>query len=43
MEVTGPMALYLYAEIDQEDTNWIVALRDVAPGNTETGDGERLS
>ena len=30
-EVTGPMALYLYASIDSEDANWIVALSDVAP------------
>ncbi|MBI2823010.1 MAG: CocE/NonD family hydrolase [Acidobacteria bacterium] len=35
MEVTGPMALYLHASIDQEDTNWIVSLRDVAPDGLE--------
>jgi putative CocE/NonD family hydrolase len=35
VEVTGPIALYLYAAIDQEDTNWIVALRDVAPDGRE--------
>lgn len=28
MEVTGPVALYLYASIDQDDTNWIVKLFD---------------
>ncbi len=27
----GPSALYLYASIDQEDTNWIVILKDVGP------------
>lgn len=30
-EITGPMALHLYASIDSDDTNWIVALADVAP------------
>jgi putative CocE/NonD family hydrolase len=29
VEVTGPMAIYLYASIDQEDTNWRVILSDV--------------
>lgn len=29
--VIGPIALYLYASIDQEDTNWIVILKDVGP------------
>ena len=29
--VVGPSALYLYASIDQEDTNWIVQLKDVGP------------
>jgi putative CocE/NonD family hydrolase len=29
--VIGPSALYLYAAIDQEDTNWIVVLKDVGP------------
>ncbi len=28
-ELTGPMALYLYASIDQEDTNWQAKLFDV--------------
>ena len=30
-EITGPMVLYLYASIDSTDTNWIIALADVAP------------
>ncbi|MDG6904715.1 MAG: CocE/NonD family hydrolase [Nitrososphaerota archaeon] len=30
-EVTGPIAFYLYASIDQNDTNWMVSLTDVAP------------
>ena len=29
--VAGPIALYLYASIDQEDTNWVVVLKDVGP------------
>jgi len=29
--VVGPSALYLYASIDQEDTNWIIQLKDVGP------------
>lgn len=29
--VIGPSALYLYAAIDQDDTNWIVVLKDVGP------------
>jgi putative CocE/NonD family hydrolase len=28
-EVIGPMALYLYASIDQEDTNWHINVSDV--------------
>jgi hypothetical protein len=31
LTIAGPSALYLYAEIDQEDTNWIVILKDVGP------------
>ena len=31
MEVTGPAALYLYASIDTDDTNFIVKLYDVDP------------
>jgi predicted acyl esterase len=30
-EVIGPIALNLYAAIDQPDTNWIVALEDLDP------------
>ena len=33
IEVTGPMALYLYAEIDMEDANFIIKLWDVSPTN----------
>ena len=29
--VAGPIALTLHAAIDQDDTNWIVALKDVGP------------
>jgi predicted acyl esterase len=29
--VAGPMSLTLYGSIDQDDTNWIVALKDVGP------------
>ncbi len=29
VEITGPMCLYLYAAIDQEDTNWNVILWDI--------------
>lgn len=32
LELTGPAALYLHAAIDDEDTNWIVALADIGPG-----------
>jgi uncharacterized protein len=28
-EITGPLACYLFAAIDQGDTNWILSLRDV--------------
>jgi len=31
MLVMGPSALYLHAAIDQEDTNWIVILKDLGP------------
>jgi predicted acyl esterase len=31
MQLIGPAALYLHAAIDAEDTNWIVALADIAP------------
>lgn len=36
MEVTGPIALYLYASIDTDDTNWIVTLTDVDEHGAET-------
>ena len=29
--IAGPSVLNLYAEIDQDDTNWIVILKDVGP------------
>jgi predicted acyl esterase len=29
--MVGPSALYLYAAIDQPDTNWIIILKDVGP------------
>jgi predicted acyl esterase len=29
LEVIGPVALYLFASIDTDDTNWIVGLYDV--------------
>jgi putative CocE/NonD family hydrolase len=29
LELTGPMAMHLYASIDQEDTNWQVKMFDV--------------
>jgi putative CocE/NonD family hydrolase len=29
--IAGPSALYLHASIDQEDTNWIIVLKDVGP------------
>jgi predicted acyl esterase len=35
LEVIGPAALDLFASIDQDDTNWIVKLSDVAPGGKE--------
>jgi predicted acyl esterase len=36
MEVTGPLALYLHASIDIDDTNWMADLVDVDPeGNRQ--------
>jgi hypothetical protein len=29
--VAGPISLTLFAEIDQDDTNWIIVLKDVGP------------
>jgi predicted acyl esterase len=34
MEITGPVALKMYASIDADDANWIVALEDVYPDGT---------
>jgi predicted acyl esterase len=31
LEVTGPLSFHFWAEIDQEDTNWIIILKDVGP------------
>src|SRR6267378_4491863 len=31
LSVAGPICLTLYASIDQEDTNWIIVLKDVGP------------
>ena len=36
LEVIGPVALHFFASIDQDDTNWIVKLSDVAPTGAET-------
>ena len=35
-EVTGPIALYLYASIDTDDTNFIVRINDVDPNGNKT-------
>jgi len=35
IEVTGPIALYIYASIDAEDTNWIVSILDVDQNGSE--------
>jgi hypothetical protein len=40
LTVIGPAAFNFYASIDTDDTNWIVALTDVAPGGAETGLGK---
>ena len=34
--VLGPAAFNFYASIDTDDTNWIVKVYDVGPGNVET-------
>lgn len=41
--VVGPISLTLYASLDQDDTNWIVILKDVGPDvSVQTGrKGER--
>lgn len=43
VRVIGPISLTLYASIDQEDTNWIVTLKDVGPDvSVRTGrEGEK--
>lgn len=35
MEIIGPAALYFYASIDQDDTNWIVKISDVDRDGSE--------
>jgi predicted acyl esterase len=35
MEVTGPIALYLHASIDTDDTNWMVKVSDVDPSGSK--------
>jgi putative CocE/NonD family hydrolase len=37
LEVIGPASLKLFAAIDQDDTNWIVRLQDVAPNGSAAG------
>ena len=43
LTIAGPISLTLYAAIDQDDTNWIVVLKDVGPDvSVRTArDGER--
>lgn len=43
MLIAGPSELVLYAEIDQEDTNWIAILKDVGPDTSvhTAREGER--
>jgi len=36
LQVIGPAAINFFASIDQEDTNWIVKVFDVAPNGVET-------
>ncbi len=31
VEITGPIALHLYASIDQDDTNWFIRFNDIDP------------
>jgi uncharacterized protein len=40
LTVIGTTAFKLFASIDQDDTNWIVKLFDVGPGNQETRVGK---
>ena len=41
--IAGPIVLNLFAGIDQEDTNWIVILKDIGPDNSvrTAKEGER--
>ena len=43
LTIAGPISLTLYAAIDQDDTNWIIVLKDVGPDvSVRTArDGER--
>ena len=43
LTIAGPSVLNIYASIDQEDTNWIVILKDVGPdaGVQTAREGER--
>src|SRR5262249_33156587 len=43
LTIAGPSVLHLYAAIDQDDTNWIVILKDVGPdaGVQTAREGER--
>ncbi|MDT1064227.1 CocE/NonD family hydrolase [Paracoccus sp. CPCC 101403] len=31
MEVTGPISFHFWAEIDQDDANWIISIKDLGP------------
>ncbi|MDB6000135.1 MAG: CocE/NonD family hydrolase, partial [Rhizobacter sp.] len=35
VEVTGPVALYFHATLDQPDATWVVTLRDIGPDGVE--------
>jgi putative CocE/NonD family hydrolase len=41
--VAGPSVLNLFAEIDQDDTNWIITLKDIGPDSSvrTVREGER--
>ena len=43
LEVTGTVLIYLYAAIDQEDTNWRVRITDVNEAGAETTSPHSLS
>ncbi len=40
LEVIGPTAFNFFASIDQDDTNWMVKLYDVAPGGSQNRIGK---